>query len=123
MEDKIHHQILVVTPNTSYGYGSKRIVANWNSLADYMYNSLSKIPKSLQTQKELISDFKKSIKANQKILELEFDKDEKLELVQKRLVEINSDLDEKYDTDPEEAEKLDSRTVSIDNAKVRGVSL
>ncbi|WP_157941150.1 MULTISPECIES: hypothetical protein [Arenibacter] len=55
-------------------------------------------------QKVLLSDFKKSIKGNQKIFELKFDKDEKLELVQKRRLEINTDSDEKYDTDPEEIE-------------------
>ena len=104
VEDKLHHRLLVVTPNASYGHGSKRIVTNWHSLADYMYNALSKIPKSLSTQKELAIDFKKSIKANQKILEIDFDKTEKLELVRKRLVEINVDLDEKYDPEPEERE-------------------
>lgn len=124
VEDKLHHRLLVVTPHASYGYGSKRIVTNWNSLADYMYNSLSKIPMSLQIQKEVISDFKKSIKANQKILELEFDKEEKLELVQKRLVEINAGLDEKYDSDPEEIENVGPEIKSIPKiSKVQGVSL
>ncbi len=123
VEDKLHHQLLVVTQNATYGYGSKRIVTNWNSLADYMHNSLSKIPKSIQTQKDLISDFRKSIKANQRILELEFDKDEKLELVQKRLVEINTDLDEKYDTEPEEGGKVGSQTKPIQNIpKFHGIS-
>lgn len=105
VEDRLHHQLLVVTPNTSYGYGSKRIVTNWQSLADYMYNALAKIPKSLATQKELASDYKKLVKADRKVLELDFDKTEKLELVQKRLVEINADLDEKYDAEPEKNEE------------------
>ena len=105
VEDKLHHQLLVVTPNASYGYGSKRIVGNWHSLADYMHNALSKITKSLSTQKELHADYNKSIKADQKTLELEFDKTEKLALIQKRLVELNVDLDEKYDADPEEKEE------------------
>ncbi len=103
--DCSNHQLLVVTPNASYGYGSKRIVANWHSLTDYMYNALSKIPKSLKTQKEQLIDFKRSIKANQKILEFQFDKSNELEMVQKRLVEINADLDEKYDAEPEEKEE------------------
>ena len=105
VEDKLQHQLLVVTPNASYGYGSKRIVTNWHSLTDYMHNALSKIPKSLSTQKEHLAEYKKSIKADQKTLELEFDKTEKLALIQKRLVEINVDLDEKYDADPEEKEE------------------
>ncbi|SNZ01437.1 SNF2-related protein [Flagellimonas pacifica] len=105
VEDIQHHQLLVVTPNASYGYGSKRIVSNWNSLADYMHNALSKIPKSLAAQQELVAEFKKTIKANQKVLELHFDKTEELELVEKRLVEINADLDEKYDAEPEEKEE------------------
>tara|TARA_R110001583_G_scaffold9203_4_gene43648 strand:+ start:20221 stop:21777 length:1557 start_codon:yes stop_codon:yes gene_type:complete len=106
VEDRLHHQLLVVTPNAPYGYGSKRIVTNWQSLADYMYNALSKIPKSLSTQKELAADYKKSVLANKKVLELDFDKTEKLELVHKRLVEINIDLDEKYDTEPEENNEI-----------------
>ena len=105
VEDKLRHQLLVVTPNASYGYGSKRIVTNWHSLADYMHNALSKIPKSLSTQKEHFAEYKKSIKANQKVLEMVFDKTETLELVKKRLVEINTDLDEKYDAEPEEKEE------------------
>ena len=114
VEDRLHHQLLVVTPNASYGYGSKRIVTNWQSLADYMYNALSKIPKSLSTQKELAADYKKSVKANQKVLELDFDKTEKLELVHKRLVEINIDLDEKYDAEPEENKEIaKSETSSV----------
>lgn len=114
VEDRLHHQLLVVTPNASYGYGSKRIVTNWQSLAEYMYNALSKIPKSLSTQKELAADYKKSVKGNKKVLELDFDKTEKLELVQKRLVEINVDLDEKYDAEPEENKEIaKSETPSV----------
>ncbi len=125
VEDKLHHQLLVVTPNAAYGYGSKRIVTNWQSLADYMYNALSKIPKSLSTQKELAADYKKSVKADKKVLELDFDKTEKLELVQKRLVEINTDLDEKYDAEPEEKEETSkSETQSIhQSTNVRHISL
>ncbi len=114
VEDKLHHQLLVVTPNAAYGYGSKRIVGNWHSLADYMHNALSKIPKSLSTQKEHFAEYKKSIKADQKVLELEFDKTEKLELIKKRLVEINTDLDEKYDAEPEGKEEQSlSKTESV----------
>lgn len=105
VEDTLHHQLLVMTPNASYGYGSKRIVTNWHSLADYMHNALSKIPKSLVAQKENQAEYKKSIKANQKVLELDCDKIEKLELVQQRLVAINADLDEKYDAEPQEKEE------------------
>jgi len=125
VEDDVHHQLLVVTPNASYGYGSKRIVKNWNSLADYMYNALSKVPKSLQTQKELAADYRKSIKANQKVLELRFEKTEKLDLVQKRLVAINTDLDKKYDSEPEEKEeKTTAKTKSLhNNRKTQGISL
>ncbi|HEA22815.1 hypothetical protein LCGC14_0676320 [marine sediment metagenome] len=114
VEDKLQHQLLVLTPNASYGYGSKRIVTNWHSLADYIYNALSKIPKSLSTQKDLAFDYKKSVNANKKILELDFDKTEKLELIQKRLVEINVDLDEKYDAEPkEEVEAPLSKTIKL----------
>ena len=109
--DDQNHQLLVKTPNTSYGYGSKRIVTNWQSLADYMFNALSKIPKSLATQKELLADYKKSIKANQNVLKLDFEKHEKLELVQKRLVEINYDLDEKYDNEPDQTEENSSLNI------------
>ncbi len=116
VEDKLHHRLLVLTPNASYGYGSKRIVANWQSLTDYVYNALSKIPKSLLAQKEHLAEYKKSIKANRKVLELEFDKTEKLALVQKRLVEINTDLDEKYDAEPEEKEeKCNSQSARSQN--------
>ncbi len=128
VEDATNHQLLVVTPNASYGYGSKRIVKNWHSLADYMYNALSKIPKTLNTQKELAVEYKKSIKANQKVLELHFDKTEKLELVQKRLVEINADLDEKYDAEPEEKEVKKETSIAKAESlrevrKSQGVSL
>uniref|UniRef100_UPI003BA8937A hypothetical protein n=1 Tax=Flagellimonas oceanensis TaxID=2499163 RepID=UPI003BA8937A len=58
VEDKLHHRLLVLTPNASYGYGSKRIVANWQSLTDYVYNALSKIPKSLLAQKEHLAEYK-----------------------------------------------------------------
>ncbi|KKL75196.1 hypothetical protein LCGC14_2057330, partial [marine sediment metagenome] len=125
VEDKLHHQLLVVTPNASYGHGSKRIVTNWHSLADYMYNALSKIPKSLSTQKELNSDYKKSVKANKKVLEIDFDKTEKFELVQKRLVEINVDLDEKYDAEPKEEEEASlSKTAKLQRThRSQGISL
>ncbi|WP_421825034.1 hypothetical protein [Flagellimonas oceanensis] len=49
-------------------------------------------------------------------MELEFDKTEKLALVQKRLVEINTDLDEKYDAEPEEKEeKCNSQSARSQN--------
>lgn len=104
VHNEMQHELLVETANASYGYGSKRIVTNWQSLADYMYNALSKIPKTLETKKELLQDYKKSIKADQKVLELKFEKTRHLELAQHRLVEINSDLDEKYDVELESDE-------------------
>jgi N12 class adenine-specific DNA methylase len=106
--DKLNHLIMVTTPNASYGYGSKRIVTNWHSLTDYMYNALSKIPRSLENNKEQITEYRKMIKANQKVLDNHFDKDHELDMVQQRLVEINVDLDTKYDAEPEEEEEKTS---------------
>lgn len=107
VHNKMQHELLVCTPNATYGYGSKRIVTNWQSLAEYTYNALAKIPKTLQAQKEMTEEYGKSIKANRKILELKFEKTEQLKLAQKRLIEINADLDEKYDVEPEPEEAKD----------------
>lgn len=90
-----------------------------------MHNALSKTPKSLSTQKEHLAEYKKSIKANQKVLEIEFDKTEKLEVVKKPLVEINTNLDEKYDAEPEEKEeKIRSKTKTLQSTqKTQNISL
>jgi uncharacterized protein with HEPN domain len=123
--DTFNHLVTVSTPNASYGYGSKRIVTNWHSLTDYMHNALSKIPKSLQNNKEQMTEYRKMIKANQKVLDNYFDKDYELEMVQQRLVEINIDLDTKYDAEPEEQEeKKSSITESFQKLrKNQGISL
>jgi len=98
-------QVLVKSPNAYYGYGSMKMVSNSQSNCDYIFNALCKIPKSLQNNKELITEYRKMIKANQKVLDNHFDKDHELEMVQRRLVEINIDLDTKYDAEPEEVEE------------------
>lgn len=102
--DTEEHRLFVRTPNASYVHGSQKIVANPLSIAEYMYNALAKIPRTLKTQTELKEDFKKAISANRKVLELTFDKSDDLHRAEKRLEEINLSLDEKYDVEPEEKE-------------------
>jgi len=112
------HELTLQTQHGRYGFGSRQLVVNPSSMADYMYNALSKIPKSLETQKGLAIDYEKVIKANQKVLELHFEKTEQLELAQKRLVEINIDLDEKYDVEPELKEEANEKKSSMLKKKV-----
>ena len=112
--DAEEHRLYVKTPNASYVHGSQRIVANPLSIAEYMHNALSKIPKTLKAQTELKDDFNKAICANKKVLELEFDKSEQLEVIEKRLEEINRSLEDKYDVEPKEKEEESaSRTKSV----------
>jgi len=115
-EDR-EHLLTAKTPNSSYGHGSKQMVVNPLSMADYIYNALAKIPKTLKIQEELKEDFNKAIRANQKVLELEFDKSDELQQVEKRLEEINLSLDEKYDVEPEE-EKKESKPEKVMVKKV-----
>ncbi|NYJ28228.1 SNF2-related protein [Allomuricauda sp. ARW1Y1] len=102
--DAEEHRLYVKTPNASYSYGSQKIVANPLSIAEYMHNALAKIPRTLRTQTELKDDYSKAIGANKKVLELEFDKSEQLEQMERRLEEINTSLEDKYDVEPEEKE-------------------
>ncbi len=112
--DNDEHRLFVKTPNASYVHGSQKIVANPLSIAEYMYNALAKIPKTLKTQTELKDDFGKAVAANRKVLELEFDKSEQLVQMEERLEEINLSLEDKYDVEPEEKEEEStSRTKSV----------
>ena len=47
--------LLVKTENASYGYGLRKLLANPNSMAEYFYNALSKIPKAIEKQETTIS--------------------------------------------------------------------
>ena len=99
VENSEQHSLYVKTENATYGYGSRKIVNNMSSLADYMYNALSKIPKSLSKQKELLSDYQKNIVANKKVLGLNFDRLDELKKLEVKMVQINLDLDRKFDID------------------------
>lgn len=104
--DTEEHRLFVKTPNASYVYGSHKIVTNPLSIAEYIYNALAKIPKTLRIQTELKDDFGKAIHANKKVLELKFDKSERLAQMEQRLEEINLSLEDKYDVEPEEKEDV-----------------
>ena len=99
IENSEQHSLYVKTKNATYGYGSRKIVNNMNSLADYLYNSLSKIPKSLSKQKELLSEYQNNILANKKVLGLNFDKLDELRKLEAKMLQINLDLDKKFDID------------------------
>jgi len=102
VEDKEHHSLYVKTQNATYGYGLKRVVKNFESMADYMYNALSKIPKSIEKQVDSKLEYDNFIKANQNILELNFDKMDDLLRVESKITQISLDLDNKFDLDPSE---------------------
>lgn len=111
VEDKLNHSLYVKTQNTTYGYGFKRVVTNLKSMADYMYNALSKIPKSIEKQIDWKLEYEKNIKANQKVLDLDFDKIDDLLSIESRMVKISLDLDNKFDPSPTEEEKTNSKTL------------
>ncbi|MER3374055.1 MAG: SNF2-related protein [Allomuricauda sp.] len=123
IEDVETHSLFVRTDNATYGHGARRIVTNPKSVADYMYNALSKIPRSVKGQKELALDHGDHINANQKILDLDFDKSEELKEMETRMEQINGELDKKFDVDisgeePKEtkASKTLSENVGIDHS-------
>jgi len=123
VEDVENHSLFVRTDNATYGHGARRIVVNPKSVADYMYNALSKIPRSIKDQKELALDHGHHITANQKILDLDFDKLDELKEMETRMEQINEELDKKFDVDisKEEPEKTQvsaphSQNVGIDRS-------
>ena len=111
VEDVETHSLFVRTDNATYGHGARRIVVNPKSVADYMYNALSKIPRSIKDQKELALDHGHHITANQKILDLDFDKLDELKEMETRMEQINDELDKKFDVDITDKEKEPERPV------------
>jgi hypothetical protein len=99
IESQETHSLYVRTDNATYGHGARRIVVNPKSVADYMYNALSKIPRSIADQKDLVQDHRNNIAANQRILDLDFDKLDQLRELEARMAEINMELDKKFDMD------------------------
>ena len=111
IEDMETHSLFVRTDNATYGHGARRIVVNPKSVADYMYNALSKIPRSIKDQKELALDHGHHITANQKILDLDFDKLDDLKEMETRMEQINDELDKKFDVDITDKEKEPEKSV------------
>lgn len=102
IEDEERHSLYVKTQNATYGYGLKKVVKNTESMADYIYNALSKIPKSIEKQVESKLEYENFIKANQSILELNFDKTDDILRIESKLTQISLELDSKFDIDPSE---------------------
>jgi N12 class adenine-specific DNA methylase len=107
------HSLYVRTDNATYGHGARRIVTNPKSVADYIYNALSKIPRSIRDQKELVLDHGHHITANQKILDLDFDKLDELKEVETRMEEINDELDKKFDVDIAKEEPKETKVSAL----------
>jgi hypothetical protein len=78
-----------------------------------MYNALSKIPRSIKDQKELVLDHGHHITANQKILDLDFDKLNELKEVETRMEEINDELDKKFDVDIAKEEPKETKVSAL----------
>ena len=111
-----HSTLLVKTAHATYGYGLRKILSNPNSMADYYYNALGKIPKSIEKQELTISEFEQLIEANNKILNLSFDKVEKLIQVEGKLSQISIDLDNKF-SETESEEEAEENDKSKKNKK------
>jgi len=114
------HDLHVKTPNASYGYGSRKITINTNTIGEYIHKALAKIPTSLKMQKELLGEYEESISGSQKILDLKFDKEDQLLRVEQRLSEIHKWLDETYDKEPEDDKK--NKNPDINKGKDKGES-
>ncbi|GGD13450.1 hypothetical protein EYD46_12580 [Hyunsoonleella pacifica] len=107
-----HTSLLVKTENASYGYGLRKLVSNPISMANYFYNALSKIPKSIENQETTISEYQELLEANNKILNLSFDKVDQLIRIEGKLSQISIDLDNKFsETQSEEEEKEKDKTI------------
>jgi len=110
--NKNNHSLFVKTQNASYSYGLKKVVTNLESIASYTHDALSKIPNSIMYETNIINKYSSVTKANEKILELSFDKVDELLKIEKRILEIDLELENKFEAENEQSNTKEKKSQS-----------
>lgn len=90
--DGSEYSLVVRTPNGGYSYGSKQIVVNPETMGLYVQNALKKIPEMINKYSELENEAKQTIKANEKILDVKFEKNDQIEEIRHKMVLVDEKL-------------------------------